>query len=76
MWDYFNPRCEPKWSAGELQTIVRNAYAYAQSPQGAESAEAEFGSDPLPSSSGHRRDQIKKPKVIIKAGTLPRSPAR
>jgi RepB DNA-primase from phage plasmid len=48
MWEYFNPRCEPEWSADELQTLVHNGYAYSQSTQGAESAEAEFGADPLP----------------------------
>lgn len=48
MIEHFNPRCDPAWSADELEAIVNHAYAYAQSTQGAESAEAEFACDPLP----------------------------
>lgn len=72
MWEYFNPRCEPEWSEDELRTLVRNAYAYAQSTQGAESAEAEFGTDPLPPDENKAAESDnKKPKVIIRAGKLP-----
>jgi hypothetical protein len=71
-WKYFNPRCEPEWSEEELLTIVRNVYAYGQSTQGGESAEAEFGADPL--SAGEDKaagGANKKPKVIVEAGKLP-----
>ena len=73
MWEYFNPRCEPEWTEDELRTIIRNAYAYAQSPPGAESAEAEFAADPLPSTGAtNERPETKKPKILIEAGSLPR----
>ena len=32
--DYYNPRCKPEWSFEELQTIVRNVYAYTKGKQG------------------------------------------
>jgi hypothetical protein len=48
MIEHFNPRCDPPWSADELEPIVKHAYAYAQSTLGADSAEADFASDPLP----------------------------
>jgi RepB DNA-primase from phage plasmid len=47
MTEHFNPRCLPPWSPDELEAIVKHAYAYAQSTQGAESVEAEFAADPL-----------------------------
>jgi len=72
MWEYFNPRCEPEWSEEELLTLVHNAYAYAQSTLGAESAEAEFAADPLPPDENKPAESNnKKPTVIIEAGTLP-----
>lgn len=76
MYNYFNPRCKPEWSADELQALVHNGYSYAQTTQGAESAEAEFGADPLPPSEAKTEEteetERKKPKVFIKAGNLPK----
>lgn len=34
MWQAFNPRCQPAWDAGSLETIVTNAYAYAKGAAG------------------------------------------
>jgi hypothetical protein len=72
MWNDYNPRCDPEWLEDELQTLVRNAYAYAQTTQGAESAQAEFAADPLPPGEAKTKETTpKKPVVIIKAGNLP-----
>jgi KaiC/GvpD/RAD55 family RecA-like ATPase len=37
LWEYWNPRCEPPWSAGDLDHLrqkVTNAYEYNTSPPG------------------------------------------
>ena len=73
MRDHYNPRCKPEWSANELQTLVHNGYAYAQTTQGAESAQAEFGAAPLPPDEAKTKETgSKKPQVLIEAGQLPR----
>lgn len=37
MWEVFNPRCKPPWTEAELDNLVKNAYRYARSAQGAKS---------------------------------------
>lgn len=34
MWRVFNPRCQPAWDEGSLDTIIMNAYAYAKGGAG------------------------------------------
>lgn len=46
MRDIYNPRCEPPWSDDELETLVSNAYAYAQIPAGRQGGWAAAG-DPF-----------------------------
>jgi hypothetical protein len=46
MLDHWNDRCEPPWGAGQLRVKVLNAWRYAQSDQGASSAEADFADEP------------------------------
>lgn len=55
MAEYYNNRCEPPWQIGEgpeadrLDIKIRNAYKYLREKQpGADTAEADFASDPLP----------------------------
>src|SRR3984957_10556260 len=43
--DHYNPRCNPPWSADELATIVRNAYAYGKNSQGAKHPLFEAGQE-------------------------------
>lgn len=45
--EFYNPRCEPEWPLAQLETIVANAYNYAQNTQGKDSAAADFADDPL-----------------------------
>jgi len=42
MAEFYNPRCEPEWSLEDLETKIRNAYNYAQQPQGADAFPIEF----------------------------------
>ncbi len=42
MLDHWNDRCSPPWGIEDLQRKVDNAYSYAQRPQGAASAQADF----------------------------------
>lgn len=39
---HYNPRCEPEWSAEELDQKVFNAYNYATGAKGSKTAEADF----------------------------------
>ena len=34
MLEYFNPRCQPEWTPGELEQKIANAYRYSQGEQG------------------------------------------
>ena len=34
MLEYFNPRCQPEWTSGELEQKIANAYRYSQGEQG------------------------------------------
>jgi hypothetical protein len=44
MKDYYNEeKCSPPWSDEELETKVRNAYAYARMPPGSANPDIEFG---------------------------------
>lgn len=40
--DHWNDRCAPPWQPDDLETKVRNAYAYGSSPPGIASAAADF----------------------------------
>jgi hypothetical protein len=42
MWDHWNGRCSPPWSASDLAIKVHNAYAYGREVQGAAAPEADF----------------------------------
>lgn len=39
---HYNPRCQPPWDIGELETKVRNAFRYAQNPQGCRNPQVVF----------------------------------
>ena len=45
MLEIFNPRCSPPWDAHDMETKVRNAYAYPSGAQGSESAAGDFDDD-------------------------------
>lgn len=47
MWERWNERCTPPWTADELKAKVRNAYAYGTQPVGAKSPTAEFAPQEL-----------------------------
>lgn len=40
---HYNPKCQPPWSQEELETKVKNAYAYASGNAGSEHPGADFG---------------------------------
>lgn len=42
LWEDWNPRCEPPWSAEELRTKVLNAYKYGQNEIGCDSVDTAF----------------------------------
>lgn len=42
LFDHWNDRCVPPWSAEELKTKIANAYAYAQNAPGSASIEAQM----------------------------------
>jgi hypothetical protein len=56
MFEHFNPKCEPPWlgdaeegdDKDRLSYKVASAYKSRLKPPGSDSAEAEFGADPLP----------------------------
>jgi hypothetical protein len=48
MLEFYNPRCEPPWTAEEMQTLVAHGFRYAQNQAGSESAEADFADEPVP----------------------------
>lgn len=67
MVEHYNDRCEPPWLVGEgadadrLEIKVRNAYRYLRETQpGADTPEAEFGSDPLPPPTDEERKAEEK----------------
>lgn len=50
MWEHWNDRCSPPWTADDLETKVRNAYRYGQNPPGADAPEVVFAepAEPIP----------------------------
>jgi hypothetical protein len=46
MWQHYNNRCEPPWTADDLKAKVKNAYKYANNRPGWETAEAQFDDEP------------------------------
>jgi putative DNA primase/helicase len=45
--EHYNVRCDPPWSFEELQTLVRNAYAYTKGKQGNRHPSIDFEADPI-----------------------------
>jgi len=63
--EYYNPRCSPPWDLSDLRIKVANAYKYAKSPLGNESAEFVFTNEkPLGVLSGTKNVPDNTPKHL------------
>ena len=70
---YYNERCDPPWSYEELETIVANAYAYAQNTQGKDSALADFADDEVTEDELETKEP---PRLFIPTSWQPIEPSK
>lgn len=72
----WNERCSPRWPYDDLETKVRNAYAYGRDPQGSAAPEAVFPpveqtvgpSEQVPTPALHPFDQLNRDFAFVIAG--------
>jgi predicted P-loop ATPase len=64
---FYNPKCQPPWSAEELNLKVENAYNYATGAPGNATAEGQFSRVDAPVASIiYERDRSGRPKKLMK----------
>jgi len=71
MLEHFNPRCEPVWTPGEIETFVRNAWKYGKNQPGCANPQVAFQPyEPAPEEKLelHPYDKLNKDHAFVVAG--------